>query len=432
MKIKNGLILLTLSLICTQISAQDYCIPHRFVDNYYFRSQDIQVDKEIIYGQASNYKGNPETLDLDFYYPKASVDTLKEKPLIMLIHGGSSGDKSKMDKYCPLFAQRGFAVANINRRKGSKNNEEIEILKEVYRALQDAHAALRFLVKNADEYGIDTGAVFVGGVSTGAAISIAISYMNQQDFDNHYSNITESLGQMDNSTNDLNTKFTVRGVLDMWGQISDTAFISFEEAQEIPIIMFHGTADSATSPSPYEKALQIARRYQSLGGCYQLHTRTGAGHTQGISKYYIAEQTGCFFKSILCNSCNSLETEVDNQNFSCHNVLSIDKSSYHRPHINLDSSLFAQYIGTYKTVDFKNAYKGEGRNLKLIVRSENGHLYIHEKKGEFKGELFAESENDFFLRDDNMQVTFNKNKKGQVNGLTFFIDAKEINAKKKK
>jgi len=47
-----------------------------------------------------------------------------------------------------------------------------------------------------------------------------------------------------------------------------------------------------------------------------------------------------------------------------------------------------------------------------------------------KIELCHESENDFYLRDDNVQVTFTKNKKGKVNGLTIFIDAKEINAKK--
>ena len=120
------LLLLLLSLIFTQLTAQDYSIPHRSVDNYYFRSRDIQVDKKIIYGQAQNYKGKTEFLDLDLYYPSAAVDSLKKKPLIILIHGGSTGDNSKTEKFCPLFAQRGFVVGNINRRKGRKNNEKSE------------------------------------------------------------------------------------------------------------------------------------------------------------------------------------------------------------------------------------------------------------------------------------------------------------------
>jgi predicted esterase len=412
------------------LCSQNYCIPGRFIDNYYFRSRDIHLETNVIYGQAFNYKGKMEILDLDLYRPKESIDTLMKKPFIMLIHGGSLGDKEKMEKYCPLFAQRGFVVANINRRKGRKNNEEIEELKEVYRALQDAHAAMRFLIRNADEYGIDTSAVFIGGVSAGAAISLAISYMNQQDFDNRYSAITESLGRMDNTSNQWNNKFSIRGVVDMWGQILDTTFISFGEAQTIPIIMFHGTTDNVTDPSPYKKALQLAKRYQSLGGCYQLHTKTGAGHTEGISRFYIAEKTGCFLKRILCDSCTSFEMEVDNQNSGCHNILSIDKSSISRTHIILDSSLLARYIGSYKTKGKVRSLK----NLKIIIRSENGHLYVNMKKKniEFQAELYAESEHDFFLRDENFQFTFDNNKKGQINGLTFYIDNKEIYAKKKK
>jgi hypothetical protein len=102
--------------------------------------------------------------------------------------------------------------------------------------------------------------------------------MIQQDFDNRYPKITKSLGRMDNATNELNTRFTIKGVIDMWGQIPDTSFISIEEAHNIPIIMFHGTADN--SLSPYLKSVQISKRFKNLGGCYQLHTKTGAGHGQ--------------------------------------------------------------------------------------------------------------------------------------------------------
>ena len=153
---KKNLLLVFLSLIIIQLSAQNYCIPHRFVDNNYFRSRDIKVEKDIVYGQAENYKGKTEILDLDVLYPSATVDTMKKRPLIMMIHGGRAGsDNSKTEKYCPLFAQRGYVVANINRRKGSRNNSEIESLKEPYRVVQDAHAAMRYLIKNAGQYGID-------------------------------------------------------------------------------------------------------------------------------------------------------------------------------------------------------------------------------------------------------------------------------------
>ncbi len=406
-----------LSSIFTQITAQDYCIPHRFVDNYYFRSRDIQVEEKIIYGKAENFKGKTEILDLDLYYPSAAIDPLKKKPLIMLVHGGSTGDNSRTEKYCPLFAQRGFVVANINRRKGSKGSEETEILEQSYRAVQDAHAALRYLVFNAQKYGIDTSAIFVGGVSGGALATIGISFMRQPDFDNKYPNITASLGRIDNSTNGINTNFKIRGVVDMWGQIEDTSLISDAEAFNIPIIIFHSTADS--SRSPYKKALELAARYKNLGGCYQLHTSTGTGHTEGISKYYIAEQTGCFLKSILCNSCNSFETEVDNETINCSSSLDWDKLPKQRLYIELNQSIIKEYAGVYKI-----------EKEKIVIGIENGQLFIKESDNGINTELFPESQSDFFLKEDNIQFSFNKNSKGQIDGLTLFIDAKEINAKK--
>jgi poly(3-hydroxybutyrate) depolymerase len=415
--IKNILLLIFLCLIIIPSHAQDYCIPHRFVDNNYFRSRDIQVEKNIEYGQAENYKGKTEILDLDILYPSADVDTMKKRPLIMLVHGGSKGDNEKMEKYCPLFAQRGFVVCNINRRKGRKNNESAEMLKEAYRNIQDAYAALRFLVSIGQKYGIDTSAIFVGGVSAGALTVIGMSYMDQTDFDNHFPDITEALGRIDHSTNDIKTTFTIRGVIDMWGQIPDTSSISPREAGNIPVIIFHSTADS--SLSPYEKALQLASRYEHLGGCYQLHTSTGTGHTEGISKYYIAQQTGCFLKSILCNSCKSFSVEVDNENISCKSALPFDRSAYHRPHIKLDSSVISRYAGIYKT---------NGRKIEIV--SGNGHLFLMDTQNGTKAELYPESENDFFMEEDNIQFAFNRNKKGKVDELTFFIDAQEIKAKK--
>lgn len=416
------LILVSLSLICVELFAQDYCIPHRFTDSYYFRSKDIQHDKDIVYGQALDYKGETQALDLDIFYPHLSIDKLKKRPLIMLFHGGG-GDKTKMYKYCPLFAERGFVVSTINFRVGYvKNPDETSILMEPYRTLQDAHAALRFLVRNSKEYGIDTNAVFVGGESGGALTSLGLAYMCQQDFDNRYPKITESLGRMDNSTNEINTKFSIRGVVDMWGQIPDTSFISIEEVKNIPIIMFHGTADS--SRSPYNKSVLIAKRFQHLDGCYQLHKKTGAGHGEDMTKYYISAKASCFIKSVLCEQCTSLEKEIDNHDLTCDNVLPFDRNPKERSHIKVDRSLFTLYVGSYTFVD------EDGKKQKLILSNESGHLYVQDWKSGFKAELFPESEKDFFLKEENAQITFNIDKNEKVNGLTIFIDAKEIISKR--
>ena len=84
----------------------------------------------------------------------------------------------------------------------------------------------------------------------------------------------------------------------------------------------------------------------------------------------------------------------------------------------MDRSILNNYFGVYKT-------NGE----KLIISSENGSLNIFDEEECY--ELIPESDHDFFLREDNLQITFNENSKGQVSGLTLFIDAKKIQYKKK-
>lgn len=407
-------------MISTNVFAQDYCIPQRFTDSYYFRSRDIQHDKDIIYGQTFDSKGKIQILDLDIFYPKLSVDSLEKRPLIMLVHGGD-GDKTQMYKYGPLFAERGFVVSTITCRKQTYK-DKISILKEAYQSLQDTHAALRFLISHAKEYGIDTCSVFAGGQSAGAVSSTGIAYMRQQDFDKLYPAITKSLGRMDNATNELNTKFTIRGVIDMFGQIADTSFISAEEARNIPIIMFHGTADS--SLSSYAKSVQISKRYKNLGGCYQLHSKTGAGHGLNMSKYYIAAKTGCFIKSILCESCTSLEREIDNEDLNCDNVLPIDKNPQEKTYVKVDPSILAKYTGIYNSIE-------KDRN-KIIISMQGDHLTCQDKAGILNYVLYPESPFDFFIKEDNLQIMFITGVDDTVSGLTVFIDAKEINFEKKK
>jgi hypothetical protein len=86
MKKKTVLIFLIFLTIGAHLFAQNYCIPQRFTDSYYFRSRDIQHDKDIIYGQAVDSKGKIQILDLDIFYPKRFVDSLDKRPLIILVN----------------------------------------------------------------------------------------------------------------------------------------------------------------------------------------------------------------------------------------------------------------------------------------------------------------------------------------------------------
>lgn len=195
-------------------------------------------------------------LTMDIYCPEH--DTLKKHPLIMFIHGGAFyfGDKGSeaMSGWCRHFASRGYVTASLNYRMGfhlsGKSIHQCE-----YNAIQDAHAAFRYLTAHADAYGIDTSALFVAGTSAGAIMALNVAYLSaatEIPFVRQ-TNMTSKNGKLDASGNSLKNKFRIRGVANMWGAVFDTDML---ENRKIPVISFHGTADDIV---PYEEGFPMSK-----------------------------------------------------------------------------------------------------------------------------------------------------------------------------
>ena len=183
MQVIRAFLLFHFALISTISLAQKIsCDDSRYTQAMYFKESEIDSSMNMVYGYARNWKGETDTLRMDFYYPNKTIDKLSKRPYIMLIHPGGfvTGYRKHMRNLCRLFAQRGFVVSTIDyrtgwRTSGSTGNLEtdctgnVELFKDaVYRALQDARAAMRFSAANAVEYKIDTGWFFIGGASAGA------------------------------------------------------------------------------------------------------------------------------------------------------------------------------------------------------------------------------------------------------------------------
>jgi acetyl esterase/lipase len=308
----------------TSIFGQNYCITNRFTDANYFKEKDIQVKDSIVYGKAKDWKGRKLALDLAIFYPKLSVDSIQKRPLVMLIHGGSfiNGTKERLYKEAIALAKRGFVTASINYRLGwnmktylGKKKWDSSFYMAVYRSIQDSKAALRYLVHNASKYGIDTSWIFIGGSSAGAVTSLYTAYYTKANWNKYIPKLSNKLGDIDKASNNLTDVYTLKGVLDMWGGIADTASISMEAAKHIAILIFHGAADPIV---PYIKSDEasmlmvhggylIAQRYKNLGGFYQLNTKVNGGHGEDFSPEFIAEKTGAFYKSLFCGNCKSDE-----------------------------------------------------------------------------------------------------------------------------
>ena len=287
----------------------------------------IEVKSDLLYGKAKGYwthspysnepyittlsKGlvkafnDPELLDLklDVYYPK--TDLFKNRPLVMLIHGGAFYIGSK-ESACEAtlatsLAKRGYLVASIDYRLGFKlMPSDIEL--SAYRAIQDANAALRFLAHNAKGLGIDPTQVYIGGTSAGAVASLNTAFMKNDERPERILKASQEglLGKIEESGNKYTEKFTIKAVVNMWGAVADLNIIDKDE--NIPVLSIHGTADDIVpfeNDYPFRNSLMINRlvmdkmygsksihdRLQILGIRNRLVSLDGLGHEPELATY---------------------------------------------------------------------------------------------------------------------------------------------------
>ena len=202
-------------------------------------------------GTINLFKGDKDLdLKLDLYQP--INDKLEIRPLILLVHGGGFyiGNKNSTTEkiFADEFTKRGYVVASMNYRMGFKMTAD-EVERSGYRALQDVHAALRFLSHNSSKYGIDPNQVYVAGTSAGAIASLNIAFMdNRERPESTFGNKKRSnLGDIETSGNNYKNSFKIKAVGNLWGAVSDTSIIDSDE--RTPVISFHGTSDDIV---PYD------------------------------------------------------------------------------------------------------------------------------------------------------------------------------------
>lgn len=272
-----------------------------------------KVFNDITYAQNTDWLGELQDLDLDIYLPTPKV-TNKKFPLILFIHGGGflDGDKRSTQSDCELLSLSGFVVATINYRLGwslfSRNTSDQG--SATYRAAQDGHAALRFLVSNAEKYSIDTDFIFAEGSSSGAITALNLAYMNQDSADYYFHNASQSLGDLYSAGNDLSNTYTIKGVASMWGSLASPYLISMNTG--LPSIFFHGEQDqvipwdnghfygddyfpvSYGSKSLYDRLVEL--NIPSVA-----HIDPDGGH--GVyNRSFREDNIACFFNSIVNNT----------------------------------------------------------------------------------------------------------------------------------
>lgn len=220
------------------------------------------------------YSATPLPKDIKKKTKKADEN---KQPFILLIHGGGfrAGCRTLIANECMEFAKRGYVVAAIDYRLGWVPGDEKKFCKgfcfdgacnivltspcrkglsdsldfAVYRSIQDADAAMRYVAHYADNFNVDKRYFYVGGYSAGAITAVNLSYMNQKDLNAIIPKAKQKLGLYNTYGNSFTDKYKIAGLFNNWGGIKDTAYIK-TTGDRVPMIAFHGIDDSIV---PLEK-----------------------------------------------------------------------------------------------------------------------------------------------------------------------------------
>ncbi len=146
--------------------------PTRYVSTL-FKKADIESD--LIYGQAKNYKGEKEDLKLDVYQP--SGDNALNRASIIFVHGGGlvSGSKSEnfYKSFIMEFVKKGYVVFSMDYRLRENQDQFLDAMKD---ASDDAALAVQWVQKNIKKYRLDNKHIAFMGHSAGSDIINNLCY----------------------------------------------------------------------------------------------------------------------------------------------------------------------------------------------------------------------------------------------------------------
>ena len=262
-------------------------------------SYEVLVDKDITYATGLSHKNiNSNSakeipLMLDVYTPKNNI---KNRPTIMLIHGGGFKGGTKEHKHivkiAKYFTSRGWVAISINyrlqRHKGTVPQEWIDNAKKIakersrqflaiYPAIRDAKAALRWVVANAKTYHINTNHITVGGGSAGAITAIALGISDQKDYKDEINKTQDKTL----TTTNLDKTFQVKTILDFWGGKTGLDILKFLYNKDSfhvnnpSLFIAHGTKDPTV---PFSKATELKTIYEKNGVSLAFYPLKEKGH----------------------------------------------------------------------------------------------------------------------------------------------------------
>lgn len=223
-------------------------------------------------------------LEMDIY--QATDDTLKNRPVILFVHGGGfaggARNEPEIMDFCKNMARRGIAAVSITYTLVMKGKsfscdrpaeEKLWTFKHVGLEISEG---TNYLLKNKSDLRIDPDLIVLAGSSAGAEAVFHAAFWDETKI-----NLAEN--------------FRYAGLISMAGAIYDLDLIN--ESTAIPMQLFHGTCDDlvpyGTAPHHYceenetgylilhgpgaitEKLRTMNKGYYLITGCNDNHVWAG-------------------------------------------------------------------------------------------------------------------------------------------------------------
>jgi hypothetical protein len=279
-------------------------------DPYYNRIYPTIVERDITYGAATAYNNTNTVLQMNIWKPVGDNNT--SRPIILWIHGGGffTGNKNDMDAIAQAYAERGYVSATMSYRLGFYGNlffsapftfDSSEVIRAAYRAVQDAHGAMRFLK---DRSAIDSSNInlaFVGGASAGSITALHFAYVDKPSeappdggaigsVTTLFGSVPRpDLGPITGTLNINGNNSAVLAVVNLFGALLDTAFI--ESANDPALFSYHQTGDGTVGcnyqQGLWNQPLNVSQNYPYLfGSCaidgHMNHLNFSTQHYQSL------------------------------------------------------------------------------------------------------------------------------------------------------
>jgi para-nitrobenzyl esterase len=300
---KSFLPLLNMFLFSGILFAQNCEDADRYL---YPLSQNVQstlIDYALV-----KVNNQDKVLRADVYY--MPDDTVTNRPLIILAHGGAFvfGNKTEMRELCESYAKIGYVCASIEYRLYNfflGLPDSVKIVETAFNAISDMRAAVRYFKANADRqntFRIDPANIIAGGLSAGAIMALHVGILNEGDPLSHeFLELLNAKGGIEGNVGDsINQSYNSRvsAVLNLSGALFDLNWLDSEDPM---ILSMHGDADNVV---PYGTAREGAFNVVTVNGSSKIHQRAeelnlnhyfvgvpGGGHTDiysapAFSSYY--------------------------------------------------------------------------------------------------------------------------------------------------